>query len=123
MFATKYMRTYVANVNLDASLQSIENMMKQGKLHHVCVLDKGTLAGIISDIDILRFKSYRAGTNTATVDDDATLELKAHQIMNRKYHSVKETASIIEIINIMHREDLTAVPVFGSQNKVVGIVT
>ena len=66
MDVSSVMRTNVLSINPDRELSHIEEMMREFKTDHVLVLEDGELVGLVSDRDIKRNKSPRAGTTTAT---------------------------------------------------------
>ena len=75
------MTSRVVTVEMDDSLQVIQDIFRQVKYHHLVVVDEGKIVGIISDRDFFKAISPFVGTLSETNRDQATLEKRAHQIM------------------------------------------
>jgi acetoin utilization protein AcuB len=113
----------VVTVDLDAPLEAIRDSFRQHQFHHLLVLDRGRLAGIISDRDLLRAISPFLGTFSETPRDLATLHKRAHQIMSRHPVSVTARESVEEAARLLIVSQVSCLPVVDSDGTVEGVLT
>lgn len=116
------MVTRVATIDIDTSLKEIKEIFEKARFHHLPVLDKGNLVGVISDRDVLRAVSPFLGTLSERTTDAATLNKKAHQIMSRQPITARPDETIKSAAEMMLLKRLSCLPVM-EKNKIVGILT
>jgi acetoin utilization protein AcuB len=104
-------------------LPNVRQIMKRHGFHHLPVTEKGKLAGIISDRDLLRFISPFINSASEQPRDLDTLNHAAHQVMTRQPISVKAETSIEEIVAWFKRVDISCLPVIDDKEQVIGIIT
>jgi acetoin utilization protein AcuB len=117
------MSRQVVTVDIDAHLDAIRESFHQHQFHHLLVLDRGRLAGIISDRDLLRAVSPFLGTFAETERDVATLHKRAHQIMSRHLVSVTPQQSVEEAARLLIERKVSCLPVVAPGGTVEGILT
>jgi len=111
------------SVSLDDTLFTIKNIFDNAHFHHLLVVDNKQLSGVISDRDLLKALSPNIGTAAERSRDLATLNKKAHQIVNRQLATLSDTASIFEAIDIFNDTKMSCIPIVDQSNKPVGIIT
>ena len=111
------------SVSLDDTLATIRSIFKQANFHHLLVVDKKQLAGVISDRDLLKALSPNIGTAAELARDSATLNKKAHQIVNRKLTTLTADASIFDAIDIFNHTQMSCIPIIDENNHPVGILS
>jgi len=111
------------SVSLDDTLFTIKNIFDNAHFHHLLVVDNKQLSGVISDRDLLKALSPNIGTAAERTRDLATLNKKAHQIVNRQLATLSDTASIFEAIDIFNDTKMSCIPIVDQSNKPVGIIT
>jgi acetoin utilization protein AcuB len=123
MLAKEYMTTKLVTVEMDDTLATVREIFGNTGFHHLLVVEKGEVLGVLSDRDLLRHLSPYVGTNSETQRDAATLHKHAHQIMTRKPVTLSPESELAEVLEKFRQKDVTCLPVVDARNKVVGIVT
>ena len=90
----------VVSVEIDDSLQVIKHIFENTNFHHLLVVSDDKLIGIISDRDFLKAISPQIDTPSETSRDSATMNKRAHQIMNRNPSTLHLGATIQSAINL-----------------------
>ena len=117
------MTTHVVCVQMDDSLQTVQRLFDGHGFHHLLVENRGSLAGIISDRDLLRALSPFSGTIIEQKRDEAVLSRRAHQIMTRDVISVRRSTSIEEAARTMLQHGISCLPITEDNAAVVGLIT
>ena len=113
MNASDIMNTPIVAASTRASAREVALYMLLGGFSGVPIAESdGTLAGIITELDLIR--ALRAGKPL-----DRTL---ASEIMTHKVVTVEENASLEEIMEILDSERILRVPVM-KDGRMVGIVS
>ena len=105
------------------SLETIREIFDNVRFHHLLVVEKGKLLGVISDRDLLKALSPFLGTLSEHPRDLALLKRRAHQIMSRKPITTTREASLEEAVRLLLRENVSCLPVVSSDGRIEGIVT
>ncbi|NVK74812.1 CBS domain-containing protein [Marinomonas sp. CT5] len=123
MKAQDIMIKNVICVDMDERLPNIRKLMESHGFHHLPVTEKGKLAGIISDRDLLRLISPFIDSVSEQTRDLDTLNRAAHQVMTRQPITVRADTSIEDIITWFKRVDISCLPVVDEDNTVIGIIS
>ena len=123
MTLNEIMTTGVITVSMDDSLRTVRQIFDRYAFHHVVVVHKGKAVGIITDRDILKNLSPFIGKISERLQDTASLNKRAHQIMTRIIISATPDTSIPCAIGTMIQHDLSCLPVLTESGRCVGIVT
>lgn len=120
----KQMLSYkLVTVEMDDTLATVKRIFDQYKFHHVLVMNKGELMGVISDRDLLRSISYKVGSVAATTKDLVTLGKKAHQIMTRELITLHEDAHLKEAVEVFDQNKISCIPILDGDGKPTGILS
>ncbi len=117
------MSTHVVTVTMDDSLATIRRLFQEHQFHHLLVVERGELVGIISDRDLLKAISPNIGTLSETDRDRATLNKRAHHIMTRKPVTVQTTTPIETAAALMLEKNVSCLPVTSGNQGLEGILT
>ena len=117
------MTTDVITVTMDNTLGQIKKLFSENNCHHVLVLDDTSLAGLISDRDVLAHISPLVDSASADARAMNTLQKRAHQIMTRTIVSVSQDMSVEEATQILLKEGISCLPVLSSSKDIDGILT
>jgi acetoin utilization protein AcuB len=110
-------------VSMDDTVWQVRQLMARRRFHHVLVADeKGRLAGILSDRDVLAAVSPAADTPYARASDADTLQRRVHQIMSRAVVQVSPDTPIVDAAAAMLEHGIHCLPV-ADGDRCVGIVT
>lgn len=113
----------VVTVDMDDTLRTIYGIFKKVEFHHVPVVERARLSGVISDHDILRYMSPFVGTPSQLSRDEATMNKRAHQIMSRRPVTIMKHQNVHQAIALLLEKKVSCLPVVSSQGHVEGIVT
>lgn len=123
MSIKKLMSRKLVLVKADDNLGAIRDIFSSASFHHLLVVEKNKLVGIISDRDYFKSINASLGTPTETSRDLIALKLKAHQIMSRNIVSLYENDTMVDLINTFHKNKLSCIPIVTNQNAPIGIIT
>ena len=113
----------VVSVSPDAPLLDVQNLLKQhGFRHLVVVSDDGTLAGVLSNRDVLEALSPFLNTNAETQRDVRTLSQPASKLMNRTPKTVSPDTPVHDAASALLNDAISALPVVEGA-ELVGIIT
>ncbi len=123
MTVESIMTKKVFKVRMDDTVGAIRKIFDNAHFHHLLVVERNKLFGVISDRDVLKAVSPFIGTLSEHNYDLVTLNKKAHQIMNHKPITVFKYTSLHEAANIMLDNNISCLPVVSHEGEVEGIVT
>jgi acetoin utilization protein AcuB len=125
MIIADIMTVNPVTVNLDTELLLIKNIFDHVFFHHLLVENESdkTIAGVISDRDLLSALSPYIHTAAETFRDKETLNKRAHQIMSRQIDVVSPTTDCNIAVQKMLDADVSCLPVVDEHKVILGIVT
>jgi acetoin utilization protein AcuB len=123
MIIEKLMSKPIVTVGLDDSLKVVKHIFENAKFHHLLVVEKGVLYGVISDRDLLKAISPFIGTVNETAHDIVTLNRKVHQIMTRKPITLTPQADVYTAISIFNRHIISCIPIVNEKGSPIGILS
>ena len=119
----KIMTSPALTVKLDDDLAKVNELFADAKFHHLLVVEKDKLFGVVSDRDLLKAISPKIGTVAEKFTDIATLNKKVHQIMTRKPICLKQDNSVHDAVDLFMKNNISCIPVVDSSYCPVGIVS
>jgi CBS domain-containing protein len=96
------------------SLRDVARIMKDKDTGVVPVVDGKRIIGLITDRDIV-VRGLAEGKNLENVS--------VNEIMTRSVHTVREDASVNDVLTAMGNAEIRRVPVVNSNDELVGIVS
>lgn len=123
MSIAKIMTRSVITAELDQTLAELQRIFAKHKFHHVLVVSKGNLVGVVSDRDLLKALSPNLGTAAETSRDLATLNKRIHQVMERELHTLTADASVYDAIDLFNSYKVSCIPIIDDANTPVGILS
>ncbi len=118
------MTAQVHTLHLDDSLRTAASLFEREHFHHVVVLERGRVHGVVSDRDILKAISPFVGNPVLERPQDlSTLKKRVHQIMTRKPVTIGGDQSITAAADVMLTQRVSCLPVVDDDGKLLGIVT
>ncbi len=117
------MTSNVITVELDDTLETIRSIFDNSMFHHLLVIEKGRLIGVVSDRDLLKRLCPGLGKLSEKPHGRMTLGMKAHQIMSHDPVTVFKYASIETAAELMLECDISCLPVTSTAGGIDGIVT
>jgi acetoin utilization protein AcuB len=113
----------VVTADMDNTLRQVKTIFDNVTFHHLLVLDKGKLTGVISDRDLLKEVSPGILQGKESAQELQRMKKHVHMIMSRKPVTLNKEASVKQAIELIVQENVSCIPVVDSENHVEGIVT
>lgn len=117
------MKRELVTVGPDDSVEACQALFGVHCFHHLLVVDKGRLIGVISDRDLLRNLSPFIGHLGERRQDAALLQRRVHQIMRRTPVTVSADAPACDAAHRMISEKVSCLPIVDDRGRPVGIIT
>ena len=118
------MTAQVHTLHLDDSLRMAASLFEREHFHHVVVLERRRVHGVVSDRDILKAISPFVDNPILERPQDAsTLKKRLHQIMTRKPVTIGPDQSITTAADLMLAQRVSCLPVVDENGTLLGIVT
>lgn len=103
----EWMNREVAYLTLPASRDDVLDILKKKRISGVPVIKGGSLAGIVTRVDLLKHPE----------------EEQVAMLMSRDPVSIAPDAPLAEAAKLMLRHGIRRLPVTGTKNKLLGIIT
>jgi CBS domain-containing protein len=117
------MTRHLVVVKPDATIDRIHNLFEANNFHHIPVVDRNALVGIISKTDYLKIRHMLATTwSGETICQDMYKDMCAADIMSREPLKIESADTIGLAADIFRANALHALPVVDD-GELVGIVT
>jgi len=113
----------VVTVELDDPLSVVKKIFDNVQFHHLLVVEKGKLLGVISDRDLFKALSPNLGTAAEKPIDSATLNKRVHQIMSRNPVCINQSESVAKALDVFQNHPISCIPVLDDHQKLVGILS
>lgn len=123
MLIKEIMTKRLVTVHMDDPLAQVKKMFEKHHFHHLLVVEKGSLVGVLSDRDLFKSLSPNIGTAAETVKDAAGLRKRVHQIMNRELVTIAPDKGLLAAIKLFNRYKVSCLPVVDEQMKPLGILS
>jgi acetoin utilization protein AcuB len=124
MSLEQIMTYQVVTVNMDDTLETVQQLFERFHFHHLLVLGEGdVLAGVVSDRDFLKSLSPFISTLIERPEDLRTLKRRVHQIMSHHPITASRNDSIKEAAVLMLAHRISCLPIVRSDGTIEGIVT
>lgn len=121
--ATDLMSKSIVTIEMDDPLRVVKEIFDNTKFHHLLVVEKDMLFGVISDRDLFKALSPNIGKVSESTSDEATLNKKAHQIMTRSPIKLGKDANINDVIKCFEQNNISCIPIIDQENRPVGIIS
>ncbi len=123
MQVREIMTNPVHTIRLDDSIRVAKNLFDRKHFHHVVVLERKRVVGVVSDRDILKVISPFVGNMMERSQDRGTLNKRIHQIMTRDLMTIGPDETVAQAAQKMLRERVSCLPVVDENLSLLGIVT
>jgi acetoin utilization protein AcuB len=110
-------------IGKDATVIEAMHLMKEKNIRRLPVMDRGKIAGILTEKMVMEFKPSKA-TSLDTWEIHYILsKTPVTEAMNPKPYTVTPGADLTEAASLLHDRKLNGVLVVNEQNELVGIFT
>lgn len=111
-------------VGRTATVQEVADVMFASEVRHVPVVERGTLLGMVSDRDLRSYVLPRAEQVLRADEAQARLSANVELVMRSDVLSVTTETPVADIIDLMLREKIGAVPVLHpASGELLGMVS
>ena len=118
------MTTPVRTVDMDDTMLTAKDLFDREHCHHVVVLERNRVFGVVSDRDILKVISPFVGNRMMERSQDLnTLNKRVHQVMSRDLVTSRPDETVAEAAEKMLAEKVSCLPVVDESRSPLGIVT
>ncbi len=119
------MQTEVVSLGADDALDLADDIMRLGRIRHMPVVASGRLVGVISQRDLFRAAVSSVLDFKPGPQREWLAKIQVREIMTTKVHSVRETASMREVAELMAKERIGCLPVVGGDDgdELIGLVS
>jgi CBS domain-containing protein len=120
--AMKIMATALVTVEPGAPLSSALTLMEQQGVHHLLVVERGRMVGILSSADLLKLALLRRpeeGTSAAS----ESMGIQVRDVMQPRVAVMRENSSLREVARALSLGGFHALPILAVDDTPVGIVT
>jgi len=117
MKASKVMKLEVTTIPPELSVERAHGLMLKLGVRHLPVVSEHTLAGIVSDRDIL------LASNRGKDGEIAYPAMTVGEVMSLSPRVAGPNVPVAELAKTMVEEKLDALPIVSSENKLLGLVT
>ncbi|OAT81726.1 CBS and ACT domain-containing protein [Desulfotomaculum copahuensis] len=122
MFVREHMSTSPININPATPILEALNMMKKQKIRHLPVVEKGRLAGLVTERTLLTVSPSPATTLSVFEINYLMSKMVVKEVMIKQPIVIAPTASIEEAALIMREHKVGCLPVVEN-GQLVGIIT
>lgn len=124
MSVASIMTRKLVTVGMDDSVDTVRRLFDLHGFHHLLVVERGQLMGVISDRDLLKNLSPFIGSKMERVEDAHLLERRVHQIMHRQPITVTPDTDACDAARVMLDRKVSCLPVVHAESgKPVGILS
>lgn len=123
MRVTSIMSRSLVTVRPDDSVDTVRRLFDEHAFHHLLVVERGQLVGVISDRDLLRNISPFVGKLQERPQDITLLHRRVHQIMRRQPITVSPEAEYCDAARVMLEHKVSCLPVVDDRGRPVGVLT
>ena len=119
----KWMTKNPITIECDATVIEAVHLMKEKKIRRIPVMDRGKIAGIVTEKMLLDFQPSKA-TSLDTWEVHYILsKTPITEAMNPKPYKVTPDTDLIDAARLLHDRKLNGVLVVNEQDGLVGILT
>jgi CBS domain-containing membrane protein len=118
-------------VDVSDPLSAVRRLFAEHSIHHVPVLQKNKLVGIISSTDLLRFgipveeglPEANARRGFAVGDAEVDADFRIEEVMEPHLVTLHPKDSLLRAAQLLAQEHFNSLPVVDEQGELVGILT
>jgi len=119
----KWMTVNPITIEKDATVIEAIHLMKEKHIRRLPVMDKGRIAGILTEKMVSDFKPSKATTLDTWEIHFLLAKTPVTEAMNPKPYKVAPDTDLAECARLLHDRKLNGVLVVDDQNRLAGIFT
>ena len=119
----QWMTTTPITIEKDATIIEAIHLMKEKNIRRVPVMDKGRIAGIVTEKRILDFKPSKATSLDTWEVHYILAKTPVTEAMNPNPYKVTPDTDLVDAARLLHDRKLNGVLVVNENDDLVGILT
>jgi acetoin utilization protein AcuB len=123
MLVQHWMSRDVVTVEADTPFLEARLVLKDKKIRHLPVVDRGKLIGVVTDRDLKEAAPSGATTLDVYEMNYLLLKMKVRDLIKREPVTVKPTNSVEKAALLMHDHRIGCLPVVDDSGTLVGVIT
>lgn len=120
--AMKIMNTPLVTVEPGEPLSAALKLMEQQSVHHLLVVERGRMVGILSSADLLKLALLRRPEEGVSAASES-MGIQVRDVMQSRVAAVRENSSLREVARALSLGGFHALPILAVDDTPVGIVT
>ena len=110
-------------IEKDATVIEAIHLMKEKKVRRLPVMDKGKIAGIVTEKMLLNFQPSKATTLDTWELHYILSKTPVTEAMNPKPYKIAPDAPLTDVAKLLHDRKLNGILVVNAKDELVGILT
>jgi acetoin utilization protein AcuB len=119
----RWMTKNPITIEKDATIIEAMYLMKEKNVRRLPVMDRGKIAGILTEKMLLDFKPSKATSLDTWEVHYLLAKTRVTEAMNPKPCKVSPTDDLIDVARLLHDKKLNGVLVVNQKDELVGILT
>lgn len=117
------MSAKVQSIQKGQPLSKVYQIIKESGVHHVPILDKDELVGLVSFTDLMQLNFTLQGLESKGLDNLIDQQFKTTDIMSTSLITLDINQSIRDAVNLLSDGGYHSLPVIDENNHLLGMVT
>ena len=101
----------------------VSTLFEHAHFHHLIVVERGRICGVLSDRDLFKASSPFLGTKSERDVDTATLKCTVNKIMSHPPVVLTEDATVMDAVGMFEEHSISCIPIVDGERRPVGIVS
>jgi len=101
----------------------VSTLFEHAHFHHLIVVERGRICGVLSDRDLFKASSPFLGTKSERDVDTATLKCTVNKIMSHPPVVLTEDATVMDAVAMFEEHSISCIPIVDGERRPVGIVS
>lgn len=114
---------HLVTVDVDDKVSRVRQLLATRSIHHVPVLDRGKLIGIISTTDLLALGLGSRYLDDETIDARLDATFTIERVMEKAIVTLHPRDSLYKAAQLLVKESFNSLPVVDDEGELVGILT
>lgn len=110
-------------ITTNDTLLKASTLFAHAHFHHLVVVERGRVCGVLSDRDLFKASSPFLGTKSERDVDIEILNHKVNRIMSHPPIVLTEDAAVMDAIAMFEAHPISCIPIIDSERRPVGIVS
>ncbi len=123
MLVQNWMTRNPTTIEADTPFLEARLILKEKKIRHLPVLDRGRLIGVVSDRDLKEAAPSGATTLDVYELNYLLAKMKVRDLIKRDPITIKPTNSVEKAAQVMHDHKIGCLPVVDDAGALVGLIT